>query len=245
MAKWKLVSKHEFRPFIFFLAYRINWWSFPFLFAFGIALLLLPAKPGDQLYLWFFGGFLTLGAAATLGWPIYRWFSRVRSAHVYEQGVRWRQAGPAFEYGWDAVTEVWRNDVDFRINNERSSAATRITDLRVVFDDRRAVRFSHVLGNYDKLAEFVQQAVAERLYAMASAEMAGDGAAFGKLRLFQDRLQVGSRQTSWPGVKRVRVENGHLLVTYAKGKEDDIPLREIPNYSVVIALLQQLGKWRG
>jgi hypothetical protein len=245
MAKWKLVSKHEFSPLTFFAAYRINWWAFPFLLAFGILFFALPTRPSDQIYMWFFGGSLTLGAAATLGWPIYRWLSRVRSARVYEEGLRWRQAGPEFEYDWEAVTEVWRYEAELRIKNERSSAATRITDLRVVFDDRRAVCFSHVLTDYDQLAEFLQQAVAERQYGKAWAEMMRDGAAFGKLRLSQDGLRVGSRETSWPGVKRVRMENGHLLISYAKGKEDDISLHEIPNYSVLIALLQKLGKWRG
>jgi hypothetical protein len=41
------------------------------------------------------------------------------------------------------------------------------------------------------------------------------------------------------------VENGHFIITYTKGKGDEIPVREIPNYSVVIALLKKLGKRRG
>jgi hypothetical protein len=72
----------------------------------------------------------------------------------------------------------------------------------------------------------------------------GEGAAFGKLLLTQDGLRVGSRVTSWTGVKRVTVENGHLQIRYSKGKQEEVRLSHILNYSVVIALLQKLGKWR-
>jgi hypothetical protein len=35
VAKWKLVSKHEFEPASFLAAYRYNWFAFPVLLAAG------------------------------------------------------------------------------------------------------------------------------------------------------------------------------------------------------------------
>jgi hypothetical protein len=151
MAKWKLVSRHEFDLASFFAAYRYSWLAFPLLLAFAVRFLLLPARPEDQAYMWFFGGLATFGGVLAIGWPIGRWVRRVRSAKAYDEGLRWKQGGTEFEYPWEQVVEVSRNDVDVRINNERSSAGTRITDLRVAFADRRVVHLSHVLTDYDRL----------------------------------------------------------------------------------------------
>jgi hypothetical protein len=206
MAKWKLVSKHEFDPASFLAAYRYNWFGFPIFLAAGAAFFLLPARQEDRPYMWLFGALATSAGVFAVGWPVGRWVRRVRTAKAYDQGLRWKQGRTEFEYPWEQAVEVSWNDVDVRVNNEPSSAGTRITDLRVAFADRRVVHFSHVLTDYGRLASFVQQATAERLYAKAWADLVGEGAAFGKLLLTQDGLRVGSRATPWTGVKWATLE---------------------------------------
>jgi hypothetical protein len=47
MAKWRLVSKHEFDCASFLAAYRYNWFGFPILLAAGVAFSLLSARAAE------------------------------------------------------------------------------------------------------------------------------------------------------------------------------------------------------
>jgi hypothetical protein len=162
MAKWKLLSKHEWEFGSALPGYGKAGCAFLAglaVTAGGIALIVFnfggdagigPVLLGVGLTLL---GLLPLAAGAIL-WP-WQWIAWVK---VYEQGLRWKAGGREHERHWDEVkrassSEIQAIDVHGHRNEWYSSAS-----LVLHFADGTMVTFDTALSDYGKMVRTVREA---------------------------------------------------------------------------------------
>ncbi len=117
--------------------------------------------------------------------------------------------------------------------------------LRLVPAHGVEAAFDQCLSNYDRFSDTVQAAVAARLQPAKRAELAGAGAEFGPVTLHRDGITINGKTVSWPDVEQYTVFRG-IFVVYPRGykgiKCEEASLGMIPNYVVLLRLLQELGR---
>jgi hypothetical protein len=181
--------------------------------------------------------FLTLGLLGATAWKAFLSASPVQ---VFEEGLNWRQDGRERQRSWDEVREVYRKELYRLQNGARPSDWNRHSELRLVFTDGEEAKFNHSLSDYNRLAEFVQQKTAERLLPLARKEFDGRGVAFGPLRLGREGLSLGHELFAWPTLTGLRVRNGFLSWNGHRGADRFLPLKDLPNYPVLLQLLDEV-----
>jgi hypothetical protein len=206
---------------------------------FGIMLQVVPTQPGQETGTRIAGIVAILGSLALLGVVPWRWLRGPSLVQVYEQGLAWQQGGRRQERSWDDVEKVYRKEVYVLQNNAKPSDWNRRSDLRLVFTDGTQVRFNHTLSDYNRLAASVQQATAERLLPRARAALQGSGVGFGSLQLSQEGVALGADVFPWETLSKVWAGNGFLGWYDSRGNKREVALKDIPNYSVLLRLLEE------
>jgi hypothetical protein len=164
---------------------------------------------------------------------------------LYQEGLQWRHAGRDHQRPWEDVREVYRKEVHVLQNNAKPSDWNRRSQLRLVFTDGEQSRFNHMLSDYNPLAEYVQRATSAILYPSARAAMLGTGADFGVFRLSREGLTIGSETVPWATLSKVWAGNGYLGWNDTRGYQRSFPLQEIPNYLVVLRLIEEMTQMAG
>jgi hypothetical protein len=185
-------------------------------------------------------GVMQVIAIGLLGATAWKALLSASPVQIFEEGLQWQQDGRERQRGWDEVREVWRKELYRLINGARPSEWNRHSDLRVVFTDGEQVRFNHSLSNYNVMADFVQRATSERLLPAARRELSGPGVRFGSLQLSHEGLTLGNERLPWSVITNIRAGRGFLCVVDMRGKQHDIALQDVPNYPVLLKLLEEV-----
>src|SRR5262249_12150697 len=116
MAKWKLLSKHEYEFLSAFPDYvqRLGCLAVGLAMTAGGAALLVCGTGGrTSLSAGIFGGILLLFGLLAAGTMVLLWpWKRVRWARVYEEGLKWKAGRREHKYRWDEVSSVNRAEMD-------------------------------------------------------------------------------------------------------------------------------------
>jgi hypothetical protein len=243
MAKWKLLSKHELDRLAFI----------PMFTGIGCGGVLLVAAGGGLL--WLSGAnalpaylicvpliLLGLALLAFVAWGLSQ--ARVRWVRIFDLGIRWKEGGTEHKYRWEEVKDVQRTEMDFVGADGRRSEWTRVAGLLLVFDDGRRVSFDPSLSEYSRLANAAQKAVTECQMARAAAEPPKKAREFGPARLKDAGVEVNGRLFRWKEIQWLAVENGELVCHYSCKQWRPVPLSEIPNYQLLLALVDEMGMLR-
>jgi hypothetical protein len=248
MARWKLVSKHEYEFGAALPQYlkMLGCLLFGLLLAAGGAALLIYGTGGQNSFsAWIFGclflvfGLLLAGAMVVV-WP----WQRVRWVRVYEEGLRWQVRSREHKYRWEDVTNVNRTEMDIVGPDGRRTDFTRTAYVVLRFADGSAVSFDPALTDYGKLAGFVQQAVADRQLAEAAVELDETGKTFGPVQIARKGVTANGRFFGWKEVKWLAVHNGELCAHHECEAWRPIRLNDIPNYLLLISLVKGIGRFR-
>jgi hypothetical protein len=184
-------------------------------------------------------------ALPLLGTAMWKAIASASPVQLFEEGLHWCHEGNQRERGWDEVSAVYRKEMYRLVNGASPSDWNRHTDLRLVFVDGEEVHFNHSLSDYNRLADFVQRATANRLLPAARREMDGAGVAFGNVLISRDGLKFGRELYPWPSLESVRVANGYLCWTDNRYKRCEIAMKDIPNCTVLLQLLQEMRQPAG
>ncbi|MGL4554545.1 MAG: hypothetical protein ACRC33_25555 [Gemmataceae bacterium] len=160
MAKWKLVSKHEWEFASALPGYVKPGCSVVLGLAvagLGVATIAFDLRGETGLGL-FGGGLVFFGLIPlALGVLLFPW-QRVAWVKVYEQGLRWKAWGRVHERHWDEVKQTRSADIQAidqtGSRNEWHSSAW----LVVLFLDGSSVTFDTALSDYGRLVRSVREA---------------------------------------------------------------------------------------
>jgi hypothetical protein len=161
-----------------------------------------------------------------------------RWARITPEGIEWQDGRGEHRWNWADIAAVYRLD---KVINQ----AFRVKQLRVVPVHGDVVTFDQCLSDYERLADTVQTAVAQRLLPVKRAELAGSGAAFGPVTLSRESITINRKTFAWPEVEQYIVFRGSLVVypTSYKGIQcEEVSLSDVPNYPVLLHLLQEQGR---
>jgi hypothetical protein len=245
MANWNLLSEH--RPTGKGLL-QTTWPHLTLgimLLGFGVMMLFVPTKPGEETFTRIAGVIAILGSLALVGVAPWRLVRGPTVVRIYEEGLEWHQGGREHQRPWEEVREVYRKEQYILQNNARPSDWNRRSDLRLVFTDSQQTRFNHLLSDYNRLADSVEQATTARLLPEARAALAGGGATFGALHLDREGLQLGNEAFGWGNLSKVWAGNGYLGWYDSRGIKREVALADIPNHRVVLRLLEERTKPAG
>jgi hypothetical protein len=243
MAKWKLISKHEF-----------DWLAIiPMYTGFAFAGVLLVGAGGGLL--WLSGAdalpaylisvpLILLGLALLAFVVIALATTRVRWVRVFDLGIRWKEGRAEHKYRWEEVKDVQRTEMDFVGPDERRSEWTRVASLLLVFDDGRRVTFDPSLAEYSRLANAAQKAITESQLARAASAPPTKVREFGPLRLKNSGVEVEGQFFSWKELRWLQVTNGELHCHHSCKEWRPVPLDEIPNSQLLLSLLHEMGMLR-
>jgi hypothetical protein len=159
-----------------------------------------------------------------------------RRVQTSPDGLTWQDGRGEHHCRWDEVVAVYRGETIV-------DRTYRVRDLRVVLASGKQVRFDQSLSNYDRLAEVVQAKTTEHLLPAKRAEVAA-GAEFGPVTLHTDGITLGRKRFLWSEVEQYTVCNGCLIVFpegYKGQRYEHAVLGAIPNYRVLLELIQELG----
>lgn len=248
MAKWTLVSKHEFQFIDAVPRYVKTLGGFLLGLGFlagGVALLVYGTGGRNDISVWIFGTLailigLPLAVLMALSWP----WRRVRWARVYEEGLRWKAGGREHKKRWGDIVNVGRRDhavvgADGHMNDwNRTSSCT----LR--FADGSSVEFDPALTDYERLANYAQRAAAAAQLAEAGEELDEGGKSFGLVHLAPRGVTVNGRLFRWKELRWLAVHNGQLCAHHSCTDWEPIPLAAIPNYVVLLSLVKGMGMLR-
>jgi hypothetical protein len=181
-----------------------------------------------------------IGTASLLGVLCWRFFHGVSSVRVYKEGLEWRQDEREHRRTWADVTEVHRREMHVFAAGGRPSEWNRRTELRLVFTDGSQIRFNHALSGYTLLAGYIQKATTEHLLPLAREALHNGGVAFGRIRLTREGLMVGLDVFPFATLDQMWVGNGHLGWVDTRCYKHSFPLKDLPNYTVLLGLFDEM-----
>jgi hypothetical protein len=240
MTSWKLISEH--RPTIKGLL-QTTW---PILLlavtgvAFGVMMQFVRTKPGEETFTRLAGVVTLVGSVACLGVIPWRYVGVPRSVRVCEEGLQWTQDGRNHERTWDEVREVYRKELHVLQNGAKPSDWNRRSDLRLVFGDGKQTHFNHILSDYNRLAATVQEATASRLLPRAHAALNGAGVDFGPVQVSRAGLTTAAGNFPWQNLNKIWAARGFLGWYDVRGMKGEVALKDIPNYTVLLRLVQEM-----
>lgn len=161
-----------------------------------------------------------------------------RWVRLTDGGVQWQDGRGEHFWQWEKIADVYRLD---KIINQ----SFRVKQLRLVGQDGEKVTFDQCLSHYDRFADAVQEAIAKRLLPAKRSELSGAGATFGPLALHQDRITINGKTFTWADVEQYTIFRGSLVVyprNYKGIQCEEVSLSEVPNYLILLQLLQELGQ---
>jgi hypothetical protein len=120
-----------------------------------------------------------------------------------------------------------------------------VKQLRVVLAHGEEVTFDQCLSDYDQLANAVQGTVTRQLLPAKRSQLAGAGIDFGPVTLHRDSITINGKTFPWPEVEQYIVFRGSLVVyprSYQGIQCEEVVLGDVPNYPILLLLLQELGQ---
>jgi hypothetical protein len=160
-----------------------------------------------------------------------------RWGRTTRDGVEWQDGQAEHAWRWDEIAAVFRLD---KIINQ----TFRVKQLRLVGPSGE-VTFDQCLSDYERFADTVQNTVAARLLPAKRAELAGAGADFGPVTLHRDSITIEGKSFLWREIEQYIVFRGRLVL-YPKSSHgigcEEVALAAIPNYPVLLCLMQDLGQ---
>jgi Family of unknown function (DUF6585) len=162
--------------------------------------------------------------------------SRPRAAVVTDRGLGWRDRSGDHLCPWTDVSALWRYD-ELGDRNARGYS-------KVVFADEQKVTFDQTLSNYETLAESVQTLASATLLPGYRQAVATGGAEFGPVTLRRDAIGIGKKSYPFDAIEDFTLFLGTLVIIGRGQKPNPVAeakLHEIPNYLVLVNLLQELG----
>jgi hypothetical protein len=180
-------------------------------------------------------------SACSLPWliPMFLGVSRLpRQVEATSEGLVWQDKQGEHRCRWDEIREVYRLE---KIVNQ----TFRVKELKLVLSHGEQVAVDQCLSDFDRLADTVQAVSAEQLLAAKRSSLDGSGAEFGPVVLQRAGLSVRGKYFPWDQVEQYTIFNGTIVV-YPKGyqgiKCEEVGFGEVPNYPVLLRLLQELGQ---
>jgi hypothetical protein len=248
MAKWKLVSKHEYgfvAAFPIYLKILGGFFVGLLMTVGGLLILIIGNSGGLHVTPVTFGGVFVMFGVVLCGAMVVAWpWKRVRWVRVYEEGIKWAAGRREHRYGWDEVTNVIRSELQVVSPEGRRSDLSRTAYLDLSFDDGTGVRFDPALSNYCKLAEYAQKASASRQLNESTADLDETGKDFGPVHVSRKGVTVHGKAFTWKELKWLSVYNGELYAHPTCTKWRPITLNSIPNYVLMLSLVKGLGRLR-
>lgn len=163
----------------------------------------------------------------------------IKQVKVYEEGLAWARGGREQFHSWDDVREVFRAE-------KPVYRWWRQVEMTVVFKKQESVILQQSLSEFFQLAALVEAIVTERLlptYRQALDQEAG--ARFGPVTLKRHGIGINGSDFSWEEIEEYAICNGGLVVTpfaYEDFTGEFVRFGEIPNYLVLLRLLEELNK---
>jgi hypothetical protein len=114
----------------------------------------------------------------------------------------------------------------------------------VTFAPGDTVKFDQSLTDYERLADQVQAGAADAMLPAARASLAGGELVLGPVALRRDGMAIGKGFYPWAEVADFTLFLGafRLFLSNGTSKEAEAAwLHEIPNYAVLVRLLQERG----
>jgi hypothetical protein len=239
MANWSLITEHRSTG----KGLLQSTWPIltlgGMLLGFGIMMLFVPTKPGQETGTRIAGVVCILGSLALIGVAPWRWMRSASVVRIYQEGLQWQRGGMEHRRSWEDVREVYRKELYVLQNNAKPSDWNRRSDLRLIFTDGEEMHFNHILSEYSTLANYVQQATAERILPVVRSAVDNAGVAFGPLRLEREGLTMGREVFPFASLSKLWVGNGFLGWYDSRGNKREIALKNIPNYPVLLRLLNE------
>lgn len=192
-----------------------------------------PVKEGPVVAMTM-GILCSAGLVGCVIWGVFSCLAPIKHVRVYEDGVLWISKGKWYGALWEDIDECYRKEI---IVN--GTANTR--DLAIKTRRGQKAVFSIVLSRWEKLAEAVQMRVTMlRGPEVQEDYQAGESVRFGPVTVGQDGLKVDGKELEWDEIKSIEIVNGYLSVQAGgkRGKSHDVALGDIPNYLVMLRLLE-------
>jgi Family of unknown function (DUF6585) len=189
----------------------------------------------EETWLYVIGGLVMAVGAACLVYVLVNMNRGVRRVLLTEAGIRWEDDQAAHEEKWEDVREVYTKEIITR--------GDRITDVRVVFADGSEMKADNRLRKYDSLRRSLLSLSRRALLARKRRELADGQAEFGPVVLHPDGVQVKEDRKRWDELEQWTIRNGFLYIISTDPKDRygwETPLFNVPNYPVLLQLLEEL-----
>ncbi len=171
--------------------------------------------------------------------PVYLWLSRrARFVQVSDEGLIWKDQQGEQRCRWEEISEVYRLD---RVVNQTFSEKK----LTWVLANGAKVVADQTLSDFDRLADSVQAMTTAHLLAKKRSSLDAVGADFGKVVLARTGVTMNGKRFSWDEIEHSTLWNGSLHVfpkAYKGNDSEEAKLSEVPNWPVLMELLEELGQ---
>lgn len=188
------------------------------------------------------GGLLVLGLSL-LGYCVVRFAAYPREVRVDPAGLTWKSGKGDIHVPWPRVQNVWRSEI---VTMQGGKPMDWRSNTTVQADDGTTVTFDHSSTGYKELAAKIQAFTFPALLPKKREEWQAGRAEFGPVILSHDRvaIELGAndffKKVSIPleDLSRWGVRSGQL-VFLVRGAKHELPLGKVPNYPVLLQLLEQ------
>jgi hypothetical protein len=101
------------------------------------------------------------------------------------------------------------------------------------------------LSDYGQLAGYVQKTTGEHLLPRAREALHDSGVVFGAIRLTPEGLVVGHNAFPFADLNQMWVGNGYLGCVDTRCFKHSFALKDLPNYTVLLSLLEEIKRESG
>jgi hypothetical protein len=225
--------------------YNGGMWAWPIVFSqlgvvgFIMAAPNTPMSPDARSRLvWLIAAWSCMAAAVFFMLLCLMFWLRVKvwAVEVFEGGVTWYDSGWQAA-AWDEIKEFGRAQVSEIVQGVRH---IRKREVRIRARDGRRATFLWALSDWDTMANNIEERVTlQKIPAALEKYEAGESQEFGKkIKVSQDAIILDGTRYSWDEVESVQVLNAILFVNTGKKKEWSRKLAAIPDYPVLLKLLE-------
>jgi hypothetical protein len=201
---------------------------------FFVLLVVLSASYSHHFLVEFY--YILIAAGGFALWAYLTGRSSIMEIIVSDEGLILSRSRRTTQRAWGEIELIYRTEILYL--GQRRAAC------QIVFADGRDLELDTSLSGYDEFLRSVQRAdMALRLPALRRSLAAGDEVSFGPVRLWSVGIKISRFGTTWGDVERIYIRNGHLVIQLRSTKTCKCPLRNIPNYSILLNLINdKVGK---
>lgn len=200
----------------------------------GVLLLSVHFTRGPQTNTLIPGSVIAALALPLVIWPLIRFLGGVREVRLYPEGLVWKQGGRWRGWEWHEVEQVFRKQL-------RVNGMTSVCEV-ILAGGGKKVTLTHALNRWDRMADVIQTETTGRLLPLArESYQAGETVGFRKVSIAPTGLTIERKEIEFEQIKDIEVGNGYLIV-YPEGRRgvpEAVALGDIPNYLVLLTLLEE------